>query len=58
MRGGLNTDLRAERTGSVLSGPVFSQPHDCAHLVNCLQPIGVDWNFQALGIDFDVSGAR
>jgi hypothetical protein len=37
MREGLFTGLGARRAESVLSGPIFSGPVDCAGLVNSLQ---------------------
>jgi len=37
MRVGLSTGLCAMKAGSVLSGPVFSRPHDFADLVNFFQ---------------------
>tara|TARA_R100000935_G_scaffold53641_1_gene81656 strand:- start:1858 stop:2145 length:288 start_codon:yes stop_codon:yes gene_type:complete len=33
IQGGLNTGTRAKRIGSVLYGPIFSEPDDCAVLV-------------------------
>ena len=36
MRVGLSTASGAKRPGRDLSGSIFSGPHDCADLVNCL----------------------
>ena len=36
MWAGLSAGLGTMRPGSVLSGPIFSRPHDCAVLLNSL----------------------
>ena len=41
MREGLLTGPRPKGRTRVLSGPIFSVPHDCADLVNSLQAFGV-----------------
>ncbi len=43
MREGLSTGPCARRPESVLSGPIFSGPHDCADLVNFLYGIEKGW---------------
>ena len=46
MREGLLTGLRPEGRACVLSGPIFSGPHDCAILVNSLQPSNISRFFR------------
>lgn len=45
MREGLNTGPGARRDDSVLSGPIFSEPHDCGILVNSLQGTELSYFF-------------
>lgn len=45
MREGLSTGPGAKMAQSVLSGPIFSGPHDCADLVKFLQVSDIDQLF-------------
>jgi len=58
MRERLSTGLGAKRDESVLSGPIFSGPHDCADLVNSLQLSEISRFSDAPPEHFDVSGVR
>jgi len=58
MREGLSTGTGARWPGSVLSGPIFSGPHDCADLVNSLQASGIAVFFRGRPDHFDAGGAR
>ena len=58
MRLGLSTGPGAERVGSLLSVPIFSEPHDCADLVNSLQAIDTEMFFTGAAEHFDASGVR
>ena len=46
MRTGLLTCPGARRDASVLSGPIFSEPHDCTDLVHSLQSHEITTFFQ------------
>lgn len=51
MREELSTGHRAKSAGSDLSEPIFSEPHDCADLVNSLQPNEIAEIFQNMQLN-------
>jgi hypothetical protein len=46
------------KAGCVLSGPIFSRPHDCADLVNIFKAFGIIMFFLLHAEHFDAGGAR